>query len=479
VSRPLHLPDWLWLLLLTFAALLIHGYQFGVEDQAIYLAGIKRQLDPGLYPHDAVFFLVQTGNTLFDELIAASVRATRLPLDLILFAWHLATVFATLFACRRLARRCFTDPAAQWSGVALVAVLLTLPVAGTRLLIFDQYLHARNFATPALLLALDALLDRRASVLAWLAAGAVLHPQMIFFGAFHLLFQAWRPPRVVAGAIPVVASSAPGGAAWREVMLSRHHHFPLRWQWYEQLGAVAPPVLLAWFARLGRRLGAPALAHISGRLALSCGLGVAGAAAITLVPGLERLVPMQSMRTLHFVYLLLFLLGGGLLGQFVLQNRPARWALLFIPLAAGMCYAQLRVFPASPHLHWPGTHPENGWLQAFEWIRQNTPRDALFALDPRYMERPGADFHGFRALAERSMLAEYFKDRGLSAIFPDVALQANLEIRDRESWAGLRADDFRRLRKKHGVSWVVLERPGVPGLSCPYENREVLVCRID
>ena len=53
---------------------------------------------------------------------------------------------------------------------------------------------------------------------------------------------------------------------------------------------------------------------------------------------------------------------------------------------------------------------QNAWLQAFAWIRQNTPVDGLFALDPHYMTLPGEDYHGFRALAERSVLADYEKD---------------------------------------------------------------------
>jgi hypothetical protein len=59
----------------------------------------------------------------------------------------------------------------------------------------------------------------------------------------------------------------------------------------------------------------------------------------------------------------------------------------------------------------PGRASANPWLQAFDWIRQNTPTDAYFALDPEYMAAPGEDYHSFRALAERSQLADNIKDR--------------------------------------------------------------------
>lgn len=469
--------DLLWLLLLTAAAILIHGYHVGVEDQAIYLPAIKKNLDPGLYPHDASFFLAQAGPTLFDELVAGTVRWSGLPLEWALLAWHVISVFLILLGARQLTLRLFPDTVAQWAGVAMTTVMLGLPVAGTRLHITAEYLHPRNLATAALLFALVAVLDGRVTAIAWMAVMAVLHPQMAVFGVYHLVFQAMGLPQngKVLAALPPIDSA---GEAWREVMSSRQHHFPLRWHWYEQLGAVAPPLLLAWFARLGRKLDAPLLAHVSGRSALSGSLAVAGAVVITVVPGFERLIPVQSMRSLHFVYILLFLLGGGLLGQFVLRNR-LRWILLFVPLVAVMAYAGKQLYPASPHIEWPGAAPRAAWLQAFDWVRQNTPRDALFALDPRYMERPGEDNHGFRAFAERSMLADYFKDRGLSAIFSDQALQADLEVRARQNWRTFGADDFRRLRKAYGATWVIVERPGVAGLPCPYANEKVLVCQIE
>ena len=39
-------------------------------------------------------------------------------------------------------------------------------------------------------------------------------------------------------------------------------------------------------------------------------------------------------------------------------------------------------------------------------------------------------------------------------------------------------EDFMRLREQFGVSWVVLQQPGVSGLVCPYTNAVVTVCRI-
>jgi len=73
-------PGWGWLALLLAAfAMLVQGYHPGLEDDAFYLAAIKQNLNPPLFPHDADFFRVQFQATVFDKLIAFSLRWTHVP----------------------------------------------------------------------------------------------------------------------------------------------------------------------------------------------------------------------------------------------------------------------------------------------------------------------------------------------------------------------------------------------------------------
>jgi hypothetical protein len=150
-----------------------------------------------------------------------------------------------------------------------------------------------------------------------------------------------------------------------------------------------------------------------------------------------------------------------------------------------MFLTQRYTFSASPHLELPGANPRNEWFDAYTWIRQNTPEKALFALDPRYMELPGVDYHGFRALAERSMLADYTKDRGVAALFPSIAARWMREVDARRDWRTFRRDDFLRLHAQFGVTWIVLEGKRIReqqltlDFPCPYSNSIVLVCRVE
>lgn len=482
VNVPNNIRDALLLLVLTFAAVGVHGYHYGVQDQFIYVPAIKQHVDAGLYPRDAGFFAVHARAMLFDDLVALSMRASGLPADWAVFLWHLLSLYLLLFACFRVSRRCFKDRRAQWAATVSVAVMLTLEVAGTLLFLADEYLHPRTLATAALLLALAAVLDRKLWLaLPWVGLAALVHPTMAAAGALHLAFLAWQPRRtaLAAGLLPLVVLGG-GNEAWREVLATRWYLFPLGWPWYAWLGVGVPMGLLAWFARLEQGRSGP-VSHISGRLICSGLLGVVAGITVSVTPGLERFIPAEPMRTLHLLTLMVVLLGGGLLGERVLRNRPARWALVFIPLCVAMFLPQMfYLYPSSPHIEWPGRVAGNDWAQAFEWVRLNTPRDAYFALGPRYQEESGEDFHSFRALAERSALADYSKDRGVVANWPELAPAWREQVRDRAGWEKFTAADFARLNEKYGVTWAIVEalNPVKLELECPYQNYAVSVCRI-
>lgn len=465
--------------LLACGAVLLHGYHFGVGDHFHYLPAVRKALDPALYPHDAPFFVPYTRWMLFDNLVVGSIRLTRLPIDWAFLIWHLASHFLLLLGCRAVGRRLFQDSAAQWGAVVLVAVLLGLVAGGTLLPLAETYLVPRTPATALLLFALADLLNRRPRAIAWIVLAAAVHPTMALAGGFHLLIVAAPAWPVAAFGSLLPPGDLPAAEAWREVLELRQFIFPLRWPPVVWVAALAPLACLWWFGRLARRRGLPGVESLCRRLLLSGAAGIILATLITVVPGFERAVAAEPMRVLHFLYLLTVLLGGGLLGGLVLRHHRARWALVLVPLCLGAFVTQRVVYSASPHIEWPGRAVQNDWVEAFDWVRGNTPRDALFALDPNYTSRPDVDGHSFRALAARSQLADWRNDRMSAAAFPEVAPLWLAQMRDLEGWRKFRAEDFLKLRRKYGVAWVVLERPGVLGLSCPYRNESVLVCRLD
>jgi hypothetical protein len=100
-------------------------------------------------------------------------------------------------------------------------------------------------------------------------------------------------------------------------------------------------------------------------------------------------------------------------------------------------------------------------------------------MDPYYMEIPGEDHNGFRAIAHRSRVADIIKDSGAVSMFPQLADEWFAQTQDLKNWKGFHLRDLQELHRKYGISWVVLQAPGVSGLQCPYQNHAVMVCPLN
>lgn len=471
------------LLLLTVGALLVAGYHPWAEDAEIYLPGVEKALHPELFPFDAQFFLAHGHSTIFPNVIAYSVRLNHLSLEQALFAWQIISIFVFLLACLELSRRCFDNPRAWWSGVTLMAALLTLPVAGTALYILDQYPNPRNLAAFLSIFAIAKALDKKyAQMGLLLILTAVVHPLM---SAFAILYCALLP--VITGSPSRIASFAaivpfglsfdPAAPAYHLAALREPFHYITHWHWYELVGALAPLLILWGFSRLAqnRRMR---------NLELSCRalivyelICLPPALLLSVIPRFESLARLQPMRCLFLLYIMMFLFGGCLLGEYLLKDRAWRWLALFVPLCVGMFLAQRALFPKDAHIEWPGTRSNNDWVQAFQWIRDNTPNNAYFALNAEYMQLPGEDEQGFRAIAQRSMLADS-RDGGAVSMFPALADAWLGQFQSRSNWSSFEKQDFQKLSDQYGVTWFVIERQAPAGLDCPYRNSAVEVCRL-
>jgi hypothetical protein len=350
-----------------------------------------------------------------------------------------------------------------------------------------------------------ALEGRRARAAAWVAFTASMHPLM--GGLAAALWGIYELSRTRGGAVAAgVVLLFPMTPAYRTVLDRLPYHMITKWEWYEWLGAVAPLAILAWIGRWGRP---PACGGLPGRpegletpgiatsgdaanksvhatfapLADVCHALIAFQALFLVLalavclPALATLSRTQPMRSLHFVYILMFLFTGGLLGQFAIKRRIWLWALVFAPLCGGMWFAQRQLFPATSHLEWPWIESSNPWVRAFEWIRANTPKDAHFAMDPETMALPGEDQHGFRVIAQRSRMADLVKDSGPASLMPELAARWLEQVDAQRGIERFGPAEFQRLRAKYGVDWVVLSSGPPAGLECPC-HRGVFVCEI-
>src|ERR1035441_7059229 len=372
----------------------------------------------------------------------------------------------------------------------MVAAMFTLPVAGTALYLVDQHLHPRNVATAIILFAIARILGRKIwqAVLLLLVA-FVLHPIMAAMGISFSFFLAMclKDPAPkwlrslrgsMAAAVPLGWIFEPPTPAWRKALATRTYYYLYKWTWYEWLGALAP-LLLFWILwRIAKKRGNDLLARFSLAVVIY-GVFQQIVAMIMLGPSVFlRLMPLQPMRFLHLIYVFLALVAGCLIGKYLLKGKVWRWGLFLLVTNSGMYASQRALFSGSDHLELPDRAPDNSWLQAFTWIRQNTPTDAYFVLDPNYLAAPGEDYHSFRALAERSQLADAIKDTAVVTQVPGLGPAWENQVDAQAGWSRFQLADFERLRAQFGVNWALVSYPQPVGLECSWHNGTLAVCRI-
>jgi hypothetical protein len=482
----------LGILLFTVLGFLVMGYHPGLEDDGIYLAAVKADLNPALFPYNAKFFQLQLEATVFDGSMAHFVRWSGMPVAWAELFWQLISLFLILWAVKKIADRLFAEERARWGGVALVAAMFTLPVSGTALYMVDQHMHPRSLATAMILLAVwRILVDRPWQSASLLLVAFLLHPLMAAMGisfcffltlalrdSMHVRLRAWRNSMAAFVFVPLGWVFEPTDPGWRKALDTRTYYYLFQWTWYEWLGALAPLLLFWLLWRVARKRGDILLSRFALAVFAYGVFQQALAMAMLCSPSLVRLTPLQPMRYLHLVYFLFMLTAGCLLGKYALKRSVWRWA-AFLLVANGSMFAWQQVqFSGSHHLEFPGRQPANDWLQAFGWIKEHTPEDAYFALDPYYMKASGEDYHGFRALAERSQLADAVKDAAVVTLVPELGPVWARQVEAQKGWRDFQLADFERLKAEFGVDWVLVSYPQPGGIACRWHNRLLTVCQI-
>jgi hypothetical protein len=527
-SGPWQSPLWLAIVTaLALSTLLIHGYHPLAEDGGLYVAGVQLTLDPTLFPHYTVFVSEHLHFSIFAPTLAFAVRLTHLSLAWVLLLADILSLWLTVYAAKKILQRTIASEPAQLAGLCLLAAFWTLPIAGTSLLLMDPYVTARSLSTPLSLLAIAFALENWTTrvphprdsftIAGWgaflccilcLVLAALFHPLMAAYAfAFVLVLRltrlrqrhlAWALLTLAALALATVLDVlAPSETtALIAAEISRYYWFLSQWQWFELLGLAGPLAVLAALLSRFRKQSDP----LSDTAATLCRASIAIGCIATLVVLLfahessrtHLVARLQPLRAFLPIYAIMTLLLGATLSQLALEARQrlrsstARTALASLPaivllaLAATMFYVQRNTFPASQHLElpWLAQHNRNPWVRAFLWARDNTPRDALFALDAKYVNEDGEDAQTFRATALRSAVPDFSKDGGEAAITPSLAEQWQQGAAAQNNLS-IETDAVRDARLSPlGVTWMVLHSTAPTAHPCPYDNGSIKVCRL-
>jgi len=483
---------------LTAAAFLIHGYHLGVEDGEIYIPSARKLLDPTLYPFATEFFLSHGKLSLFSPILAWTARLTHLSIDWTVLVWYVLTLFAMLTSCWMLASACFQSERAKWCSVLVVTAVLTMPATNTGLLLRDAYLTARSLSTPLTIFALAEFLERKyVRVILAMVAMATIHPQMVMYLIFLLgvmvlaetkkakvreeipVMASFVPMSLLAGILPTGFHLNPAVEPYREALYSRDYFFLSNWAWYHWLGMLAPMAILAWFWRSGLRGTKPGFGRLSFAMLPFGVISILVGLVFTSTHEFDMFARLQPLRSFHLITLVFVILLAGVIGEYLAKGRPWVLAAVSVPLAIGMFFVARETYASSPQIELPSETSSNAWVNALLWVRQNTPKDAVFAVDSRYFKDPGTDVHGFRAVSERSALADYFKDGGVVSLFPALATEWKQQSNATYGLNHFQAANFRRLQSEYPVvTWTVIHGDAPTGLDCPYQERGYAVCHL-
>jgi hypothetical protein len=508
-------PFWIALIsALALTTLLLQGYHPLAEDGGLYVAGVQFTLNHALFPHYTIFVTEHLRFSIFAPVLASLVHFTHLSLAWVLLLTDLFSLWLTFCAARKILQLTIPSDVAQFAGLCLLAVFWTLPIAGTSLLLMDPYVTARSLSTPLSLLAIAFALDFTSNLRPLLLCGlclllsGVFHPLMAAYAlAFVLVLRLSALPRrclawailtivalLLAATIHALAPAETPAIIAAEK--SRYYWFLSQWQWFELLGLAGPlavlSVLLRYFRKQSAVFNNTAATLCRASIAIGC-----IAILINLLFAHERapthlVARLQPLRVFLLIYAVMTLLLGASLAQMLLKalHHPhtlhTRVALTSLPvvvllaLSATTFYVQRQTFPASGHLElpWLARQNPNPWVRAFLWIRANTPPDALFALDAKYVNEHGEDAQTFRATALRSAIPDFSKDGGEAAITPSLAGQwqqaANAQInlsKEPDAIRDARLHPFQ-------VTWMVLHSSAPTSHPCPYNNGTIKVCHL-
>jgi hypothetical protein len=285
----------------------------------------------------------------------------------------------------------------------------------------------------------------------------------------------------IASASILQSLAPPESPAFKAAEITRYYWFLSQWQWFELLGLAGPPAMLALLLKYRSK-------HLSATATTLCQACIVLAAIATLIAVIfshesyatHLVARLQVLRIYLLLYAIMAMLLGATLFQLCKKSLRFLPTLTIVSMALIMAYVQRQTYTTSPKIEFPNHDASNPnpWVQAFLWSKANTPSNALFALDAKYVNTDGEDAQTFRATSLRSSLPDYSKDGGEASITPSLANQWQ-QAATAQKDLSLQPDAIRDANlRPFAVTWMVLHSTASTTHPCPYNNGTVKVCRL-
>ena len=459
------------------------GYRYGVGDQAFYIPAVTQHLNPELFPRDRTILHAQDRFMLYDDAIAALIRATGVSLQSVFFGGYLAGLAMMFGAVVAIGRVMYKT----WLGVAMLAALLTLRhrITQTGANSLESYFQPRMVAFALGAWAIAAFLRGRSpAAIALVTLAFAIHPTTamwfaIWIGVALLVTErAWRVALAGLAAVGLAFSAwavtlgplrghlAPMDPLWASALAGKDYIFPSDWNasfWLVNLSYVVV-VFAVWMYR--RRRGQT----IRGEAGL-----LAGAVALVAVflvswrfmlAGVALALQLQTSRVFWMLDFLAAIYLAWLFAEAPRSSALRRAAVaLAIVAAVGRGIFVWGVEHAGSPVVRLGL-PQDGWTDAMQWISR-TPYDTHILADPGHAWKYGSSV---RVAAERDVYVEEVKDLALALYSREVAVEALRRIGEAHDFGSLTPQQLLALAARYDLDYLVLDRD--MDLPLAYRNQQ-------
>ena len=460
------------------------GYRYGVSDQAFYLPAVQQHLQADLFPRDRPLLAAQAHLMQSDEMVAAVVSGTGLPLEDVAAAFYLLTLIVMAAAAVAFAR----GLQLPWWGVAAFLAALTFRhrITKTGANSLEGYMHPRQLAFGLGLGALACLLrDRHVAAVALLGVAGVLHPTTaLWFGiligtAILVRLRAWRIMAALALCGMVAAiwllTSGPFAtrwvtmdAMWLQVLAEKDYLFPTDWPADAWIINLAYPLLIIWAWRRRVTAGTATAAE----RALVLGVGALMTVFVVSVPltAMHNAFAVQLQVTRVF-WVLDVVAIGYLLTTFAHSSRALMvTALVLLAASAGRGYYLLEVLQSERQLV-QRTFPDTEWTSTMAWVRAQPGQWHVLA-DPGHAWKYGVSV---RLAAERDTVLESVKDSALAIYDRTVAERVADRSAALVDFDRLTTSRARQLDDRYAIDVIVTEAAHLLDLPVLYRNDRFVV----
>ncbi len=292
---------------------------------------------------------------------------------IVLLLLYVTSIWLTLFSAWKIANLSGCSREGCAGAATVLALTLTMPVAGTSLLLMDPYVTARSISTPCSLLALVGVLRMLESweegrgmrwgdcglVAVSLFVAVIAHPLMggyalgcvILMACLSLRNPKWKIISTVGvcllsfGLAAFVSWLAPAqSGSYTEAAQTRTYWFLDDWHWYEWVGLIAPLCVLAalWGQKRKQSSQADAGAHCTcGRCDRDCG----GRPVARESSRTYEVARLQPLRIYQMIFLLTLMAIGAMLGEWVLRRSVGRWRRSAARWAGACCWCKVKPIP--------------------------------------------------------------------------------------------------------------------------------------